>query len=78
MLARTRVGNRHWLAGVIAPWTARTSSSSPVELLVMGDQLRRHATAMWPDWPSEAERAAVPAVHQRVAEVLRATGSRLR
>lgn len=59
-------------------WLSRKRSSAPADLLAMGDQLRRHARAMRPDWPSEADRAADLAVHQRVAEALRATGSRLR
>jgi hypothetical protein len=59
-------------------WLSRKQSSSPADLLGMADQLRRHARAMRPDWPSEDERAEDLAVHQRVAEALRATGSRLR
>jgi len=59
-------------------WLSRKRLSSPADLLVMADQLRRHARAMKPDWPSKAERAADLAVHQRVAEALRAAGSRLR
>ena len=59
-------------------WLNRKRASSPAELLTLGDQLLRHARTMRPDWPSEVERAADLAVHQRVAEALRAPGSRLR
>jgi hypothetical protein len=59
-------------------WLNRKRGSSPAELLAMGDQLLRHAQSVRPDWPGEAERAADLAVHLRVAEALRAAGSRLR
>lgn len=59
-------------------WLNRKRASSPAELLTLGDQLLRHARTMRPDWPGEAERAADLAVHQRVAEALRAPVNRLR
>ena len=59
-------------------WLNRKRRSSPAELLAMGDQLLSHARAMRPEWPGEAERVADLAVHLRVAEALRALGSRLR
>lgn len=53
-------------------WRSRKSGRSPAEILASGDDLRRHAQAMKPGWPTEADRLADLAVHQRVAEALRA------
>ncbi len=59
-------------------WRNRKSGRSAAEILAMGDQLRRHAQAVRPDWPTEAERVADLEVHARVAEALHAVGRRPR
>ena len=53
-------------------WRDRKQELTAAEMLALGDQLRRHAQAVRPDWPSEDERAEDLAVHHRVAEALRA------
>lgn len=59
-------------------WRSGKSGRSATDLLATGDQLLRHVQAMRPGWPSEAERTADVAVHQRVAETLHAVGRRVR
>ena len=59
-------------------WRARKSGQSAAEILAIGDQWRRHAQAVRPDWPTEAERVADLEVHVRVAEALHAVGRRPR
>ena len=59
-------------------WLARKRTLSAAELLAVGDGLRRHALAVRPDWPTDAERAADLATHERVTEALRAVSSRPR
>jgi hypothetical protein len=41
----------------------------------MADALRREAVALRPDWPSDAERDADRAVHERVSACLRRVGT---
>jgi hypothetical protein len=62
----------------MAFWLDRKHDLGPDDILAIGDQLRQHARAVRPDWPSEAERAADLAVHLRVTEALRAVSSRPR
>jgi len=52
-----------------AHWAA--AKLTPDEALRIGDELRRHAAALRPDWPSAAERQDDCATHIRVAESLR-------
>lgn len=59
-------------------WLERKRTLSAAELLAIGDQLRRHALAVRPDWPTDAERAADLATHERVTEALRAVSARPR
>jgi len=59
-------------------WLERKRTLSAAELLAVGDQLRRHALTVRPDWPTEAERAADLATHERVTEALRAVPARPR
>jgi transposase len=59
-------------------WLERKRRLSVAELLAVGDELRRHAMAVRPDWPTAAERAADLAIHQRVTEALRAVPARPR
>jgi len=59
-------------------WLERKRDLAPEDVLAIGDQLRQHAQAVRPDWPSEAERAADLAVHVRVTEALRAVSIRPR
>jgi hypothetical protein len=59
-------------------WLTRKQGLSAAEILAIGDDLRRHAQAVRPDWPNEAERYADLAVHLRVTEALRAVSSRSR
>jgi urease accessory protein UreF len=53
-------------------WAARKRTMSPAAALRLGDDLRRHAKAMRPDWPSEAERMADQDTHACVTKALRA------
>jgi hypothetical protein len=59
-------------------WLERKRTLSAAELLAVGDQLRRHALTVRPDWPTGAERAADLATHERVTEALRAVPARPR
>lgn len=59
-------------------WKERKRHLSPGDVLAVGDQLRRHAQAVRPDWPGEADRAADLDIHLRVTEALRAVSTRLR
>ncbi len=53
-------------------WAERKRAMSPVDALRLGDELRRHALAVRPDWPGEPDREADRETHRRVAEALRA------
>lgn len=57
-------------------WIERKRNLSPEQVLNLADQLRQHARAVRPDWPSQAERDEDLAVHVRVSEALRAVSSR--
>ena len=59
-------------------WLERKRTLSAAELLAVGDELRRHALTVRPDWPTDAERAADFATHERVTEALRAVPARPR
>jgi hypothetical protein len=59
-------------------WLGRKRGLSAADLLAIGDQLRRHALAVRPDWPTDADRAADLAVHEHVTEALRAVPARSR
>lgn len=70
-----RFATRDW--AVIADdkaryWAERKRTMSPAEVLRLGDDLRRYASALRPGWPNEADRAADRATHGRVTEALRA------
>jgi hypothetical protein len=51
-------------------WLDRKRSLSAADLLAIGDQLRRHAMAIHPDWPTDAGRASDLPTHERVTEAL--------
>ena len=53
-------------------WARRKHDMTPAEALRLGHALRRHAAALRPDWPSDAERREDLDTHARVAEALRA------
>lgn len=53
-------------------WADRKHTLSPVEAIRLGDELRRHALALRPDWPNAEERTEDHAAHCRVSEALRA------
>jgi len=53
-------------------WVERKHTMSHADVLRLGDELRRHALAVRPDWPTEADRVADRATHFRVSEALRA------
>jgi hypothetical protein len=57
-------------------WITRKRALTAAEVLAVGDELRRHASALRPDWPTPADREADLAVHLRVTEALRAVSSR--
>ena len=59
-------------------WRDQKRGLSAEQMLALGDQLRRHAQAVRPDWPSPRERDEDLAVHHRVAEALRAVAIRPR
>jgi len=70
-----RFATRDWAAiedEKTAYWIDRKRRMSPAEVLSLGDDLRRHASAIRPDWPGEADRAADHATHERVTGALRA------
>jgi hypothetical protein len=58
-----------------AAWIEQKARLSPAEVLRLGDELRRHAAAVRPDWPTDADRNADRAAHERVTEALRAVAS---
>jgi hypothetical protein len=58
-------------------WRERKRILTPAGILAIGEQLRQHARAVRPDWPSTADRETDLAVHLRVTEALRAVSSRL-
>jgi hypothetical protein len=70
-----RFATRDW--AVIADdkaryWAERKRMMSPGEVLRLGDDLRRYASAVRPGWSSETDRAADRATHGRVTGALRA------
>jgi len=70
-----RFASRDWAAVADAKaryWVERKIAMSPAAIMQLGDDLRRHAQAMRPDWPGDADRAADAAQHHRVSEALRA------
>jgi len=52
-------------------WAELKRGMTPGEALALGDELRRHAQKLRPDWPTEEDRRADLAVHIRVSESLR-------
>ena len=52
-------------------WIERKRLLGPAEGIRMGDELRRHAKLVRPDWPSQAERDDDAATHLRVIDALR-------
>lgn len=70
-----RFATRDWAAAArdkTEYWMAHKATLSPAEVLQLGDDLRRHALAIRPDWPSDADRDADAECHYRVSEALRA------
>ena len=56
-------------------WRRRKEALGLGESLRIADQLRAHALAVRPDWPSDEERAADLAHHVRFAAKLRRVGT---
>jgi hypothetical protein len=52
-------------------WAELKRGMTPGDALALADELRRHAQALRPDWPTEEDRRADLAVHARVSESLR-------
>ena len=57
-------------------WAEETSRMTAAEALALGDELRRHALALHPEWPTAEHRREDLAVHIRVSESLRRVGPR--
>jgi hypothetical protein len=53
-------------------WTEDDHRLTAVQALALGDELRRYAQTVRPDWPGPEERAADLAVHRRLTEAFRA------
>lgn len=71
----TRFAKRDWPAIDAAKdqdWLRRKQAMSPAQVLQRSDDLRRHAHALRPDWPSRADRIADVETHARVGQALRA------
>ena len=56
-------------------WAMRKRRIQTAEAVRLGDELRRHARLLHPEWPDAAERAEDLAVHIRVSEALRAAAT---
>jgi len=56
-------------------WSERKATLSLPDLLRISADMREHVRTVRPDWPTEADRAADAAVHERVSEALRAVAS---
>ncbi|MEQ1731942.1 MAG: hypothetical protein ABL982_26515 [Vicinamibacterales bacterium] len=56
-------------------WAERKTGLSLPDLLRLSADLREHARAVRPDWPTAADRAADEAVHDRVSRDLRAVAN---
>jgi hypothetical protein len=59
-------------------WRGMKSARSAAEVLALSDRLRQQARQLRPAWPDLDERLADLAVHERVAEALRAVARRSR
>jgi uncharacterized protein YbjT (DUF2867 family) len=73
-----RFATRDWAAVAddkAGYWVARKRTMTPADVLRLGDDLRRHALSLRPDWPDDADRAADRDTHVRVTEALRAVAS---
>lgn len=73
--------NRDWSRieqAKAAFWKGKKRGMSAAELFATGDQLRRYAQSLRPDWPTAQERAEDLAVHLRVSEALRAVRAKSR
>jgi hypothetical protein len=53
-------------------WLEQKDGMAVADVLELADQLRLHASAVRPDWPTPEERSEDLAVHLRVSEALRA------
>lgn len=59
-------------------WAEQKSRMSPAEALSVGDELRHHAYALRPAWPTEEDRREDLASHLRVSEMLRSVAAKPR
>ena len=50
--------------------TGQKQQMTPAEAIALGDELRRHALSLHPDWPTAEQRKEDLAVHMRVSESL--------
>jgi len=58
-------------------WAEQKSQMTAAEALSVGDELRHHAYALRPGWPTEEDRRNDLASHIRVSEMLRSVAARL-
>ena len=56
-------------------WAERKRRIPAAEAVRLGDELRRHARLLHPEWPDATERADDLAVHIRVSETLRSVST---
>jgi hypothetical protein len=76
-----RFAARDWsgvAAAKEAEWLRRKRTMSPLEVLQLSDEMRRHAHAVHPTPPTLADRLADLEVHHRVSIALRAVASTTR
>lgn len=52
-------------------WADQKAHMQPADALQVGDELRHHANALHPDWPTKEDRQRDLATHARVSESLR-------
>lgn len=52
-------------------WSEASAKMTAADLLGIGDELRRHAHELHPDWPTKEHRREDLATHVRVSEALR-------
>jgi hypothetical protein len=70
-----RFARRDWAAVAVAKerhWLRQKRAMSPADVLQLSDDMRRHARALLPDGPLQADREPDLATHDRVGQALRA------
>jgi hypothetical protein len=72
---------RDWAAVAdlkVAYWANLKTTSGPGLAIQVGDDLRRHAIALHPRWPTDEDRREDLATHARVAAALRSVSIKSR